>query len=157
MDLIKVSFTVTTDNLKREKLIMGNVLDLLVYEGIPEIDNIKIKNTNSSTFITDNKKRVEQTTISRMSEFPEVDYIKSINTNPSTDKEYKLSIGKELETSEDNKISTNNVSFTITTDNKKKRDLIMNKVLELLLDKVIPEIDNINIKKIKVDIDSEST
>jgi hypothetical protein len=44
-----------------------------------------------------------------------------------------------------------NVSFTITTDNKKKKNLIMNKVLELLLDKEIPEIDNIKIKKKKIE------
>ena len=76
MEVVNVSFTVTTDNLNREKLIMGKVLDLLVYEGIPEIDNIKISNKNSSTFITDNKKKVEQMTISRVSEFPEIDNIK---------------------------------------------------------------------------------
>jgi hypothetical protein len=33
-----------------------------------------------------------------------------------------------------------NVSFTITTDNEEKKKLIMNKVLELLLDKENPEI-----------------
>jgi hypothetical protein len=33
-----------------------------------------------------------------------------------------------------------NVSFTITTDNEEKKNLIMNKVLELLLDKENPEI-----------------
>ena len=33
-----------------------------------------------------------------------------------------------------------NVSFTITTDNEEKKSLMMNKVLELLLDKENPEI-----------------
>ena len=42
MEIINVSFTITTDNLNRLKLIMSKVLNLYVYEGIPEIDNIKI-------------------------------------------------------------------------------------------------------------------
>jgi len=82
MEIINVSFTVTTDNLNRLKLIMSKVLNLYVYEGIPEMDNIKI-NTNDVSFniITDSLNKRDLTLYNVLGllldkENPEIDNIK---------------------------------------------------------------------------------